>query len=140
MNLSSLLPRTRQPFLLAVVLLLAAICMAHAALWLMVVVVAQEWLALVGVFFWSALAAGLWRLHPLARGVAVVMLWLVVIVLIVGTFNPFNAGDLMAEGRAPPSILELSLWIAPVIVLALLALHVLGKHKTLFHTGKDAAS
>lgn len=84
----------------------------------------------VALLLWLPLAWGLWRLHPLARRVAVVLLWLVVIVLPIGIINPFAAMDGAVDIGQP-------LWrlVVPVfggVAVALFMLHILGKHKAQF--------
>lgn len=85
------------------------------------------------------LAAGLWVCHPLARVVAMGILWCIVIVFPFGLINPFAAMDEL--GPNPPTVSEL-LWkhVAPWVIPALAALFVLSKYKTEFRwPGKSAA-
>lgn len=118
------------PALKGVLLLLILCC-----LWLAVSAVGEavsgNWLPLVvALLLWLPLAWGLWRLHPLARRVAVALLWLVVIVLPIGVINPFAAMDGAVDIGQP-------LWhlLVPVfsgVALALFMLHILGKYKAEF--------
>ena len=65
------------------------------------------------------------------RGFAIAFLWGSIFVSF-GALSPFNAGDLMAEGIEPPSILGLAIQFTGVCATALICLHYLGKYKSLF--------
>ena len=56
----------------------------------------------VAVVFWVPLAIGLWLLNPVARLVATGVLWFVVVVVPLGTINPFAAMDEL--GPNPPPV------------------------------------
>jgi hypothetical protein len=79
-----------------------------------------------------ATAFGLFRLRSWARWIAVTILSVLVVVLIIGVFNPFLASDMMAEGRGPPSVTTLLIIIVPIEVGLLWGLHILGKYKACF--------
>jgi len=88
---------------------------------------------------WSVLGLGLWRLNQGARAFTVVGLWLFILLLIVGTFNPFTAGDFISERGAAPSVWELAVWVFPIIAVSIALLHILGKYRDEFGTrGNDA--
>lgn len=74
---------------------------------------------------------GLMRRVRWGRRIAVAFLWGTVLVGF-GALSPFNAGDLMAEGIEPPSLLTLGLRFAGLCAVALTGLHYLGKHKSMF--------
>lgn len=119
------------PALKGVLLLLILCC-----LWLAVSAVGEavsgNWLPLVvALLLW--LPWGLWRLHPLARRVAVALLWLVVIVLPIGVINPFAAMDGAVDIGQP--LWRLALPVFGGVALVLFALHILGKYKAEF--GRD---
>jgi hypothetical protein len=76
------------------------------------------------------MAWGLWHLHPLARKVAVALLWLVIIVLPIGVINPFAAIDGAIDMDTP--LWRLALPVFGAGALALFALHILGKYKSEF--------
>ena len=138
MQVRQFLPKTRQPFLLAAILLLVAGLVVEGAVDLQRFLSIQSWDSLPIAVLCFALAVGLWILHPIARWAAVFLLWLVLVVdlvMLFGIFNPFMAMELRhSEGQAP-SVAELAArvwpWIA-AIPAVLLILHILGKHKTEF--------
>ena len=78
---------------------------------------------LLATLLWAPLAWGLWLLHPLARKVAVALLWLVVIVLPIGLINPFAALD----GLVSSSLWEVAIPNYSIVAAALFCLHILGK-------------
>lgn len=117
---------------MAVLLLLVALCAAQGLYWIAILIVRPFWGALLMAAFWSALGTGLWMLHPIARGVAVFLLWLLMFVLIVGVINPFSAGDILAQGGTPPPAWQLALWVAPPVAVVVAILHILGKYKPHF--------
>ena len=79
----------------------------------------------------TAGVVGVTRRVRWGRRIAVAFLWGSIIVGF-GALSPFRAGDLMAEGIEPPSLLTLGLRFAGVCALALACLHYLGKHKSRF--------
>lgn len=90
-----------------------------------------NWFALlIAAGLWIPLAVGLWLLHPLARGVTVVILWVIVIVAPVGLINPFAA--INDYGPDFPSVGTLVAYIYPVVACGVYLLHVLIKHKSEF--------
>lgn len=125
-----MLPDEKSHILKLVLLLLIGGCAAMS--------VSAVWMAFSGrlmplgvsLMLWLPLAWGLWRLHPLARKVAVVLLWLVVIVLPIGLINPFAAMD----GAIDPhtSIWTLAIPVYMLVALAVFMLHILGKHRSAF--------
>jgi hypothetical protein len=121
------------PSLKGVLLLLILGC-----LWLAASAVGEavsgNWLPLaVAMLLWLPLAWGLWHLHPLARRIAVVLLWLVVIVLPIGVINPFAAMDGAVD--IGQSLWRLILPLAALEAVALYMLHVLGKYRGQFTSG-----
>jgi hypothetical protein len=111
---------------------LVALCIACT--WLAVqgfqLVFAGELRGLVTVGFSLLLGTGLWmRLH-VARLLALVILWFVVIFVPLGMINPFAAMDVY--GPNPPSVWRLVMQIAPWVVVSLFVIHVLGKYKSEF--------
>jgi hypothetical protein len=132
------MPRTTSRSLLAVVLALVALCGSLAVYWLVELLQKPYLGALIMLAAWLMLGYGLWRLHPVARGIVVFLLWIAIAVLIVGVINPFTAGDLMLARGGAPSAWELALWIAPLIAASLVVLHILGKHKAEFQRKHDA--
>lgn len=125
-------PKAPTPFLLIVLLLLVLASAIVAILWLRDFLNHQNVFALLGVAFWAALAVGLWLLHPIARWVAVIILWLVIIFLPIGVFNPFAASDWLSEYGEIPHPFDLAILVVPEIMFSLIALHALGKYKANF--------
>lgn len=128
-----MLHKITSPSLKGVLLLLIFGC-----LWLTTSAVGEavsgNWLPLaVALLLWLPLTWGLWRLHPLARRVAVALLWLVVIVLPIGVINPFAAMDGAVASDAP--LWRLILPLAALEAVALYMLHVLGKYRGQFISG-----
>ena len=90
-----------------------------------------------GIAFWLLLAAGLWIRLALARWVALMILWALVIVIPLGTINPFYAMDI----PSPPPVWELLLFqVVPWVVPSLFAIHVLGKFKNAFRWRPETAA
>jgi hypothetical protein len=78
--------------------------------------------------FFLPLAVGLAFLQAWARIVVVVMLWIYIAAVFVTTIHP------MADDSPAQESLSASVWfIVPHIAIGLYFLHVLGKHKALFH-------
>lgn len=123
---------------MAVVLLLVTLCAAQAIFWIAALIARPFWGALLMAVFWSVLGLGLWMLHPIARGIVVFVLWVLVFVLIVGVINPFTAGDISAEGGTPPPWWKLALWVTPPVAIIVAILHILGKYKPQFGRKNDA--
>lgn len=112
-----------------------AVAMIFCALWL-ALSVRLSWIASTTPDGWSAvvvvclalllsLAYGLWRQHGFALRCAAMILLLVAIVLPPGIFNVFSAGDYLAAGEEPPSILSSLVWLIPLEVFLLGAAYVL---------------
>ena len=138
MDARTLLPRAHSRLLLAVVLMLVALC-AWESVHLLIGLVSQpDWGAFIMAAAWSLLGVGLWRLHPAARWISVILLWMLIVVLIGGVINPFTAGDQIAEHGTAPSVWMLVAWITPAIAVSLAILHILGKHKGEFGRKHDA--
>jgi hypothetical protein len=89
------------------------------------------WLGIV-VLGLAVLGLGLWRLQPLARHISVVLLWLIVALALLGSVNPFRAEQFLAAGTMPPPAWQLLLPVLPLVLAALLALHVLGRYRAAF--------
>ncbi|MFZ5483567.1 MAG: hypothetical protein ACOZB0_04980 [Pseudomonadota bacterium] len=116
-----------------VLALLIGLCLALIVTSL-VLAVAGHWLPLVAAaLLWAPLAWGLWRRKRLARRVAVVLLWWLVLVLPIGVINPFAAMDGAIDPDTP--LWHLALPVFGVVAIALLALHVLIKYRSAF--GRD---
>lgn len=132
-----MISKLSSPALKGVLLLLILGC-----LWLAASAVGEaisgNWFPLgVALLLWLPLAWGLWRLHPLARRVAVALLWLVVIVLPIGIINPFAAMDGAVDISQP-----LRRLVVPVfggVAVALFMLHILGQYKAQFSRRVPAA-
>jgi len=67
-----------------------------------------------------------------ARGVAVVILWFLIYVLVVGIINPYMASDMMNAGKVPPSVATLLAYIVPAVTAIVWVLHILGRYKRRF--------
>ncbi len=76
----------------------------------------------------AASSYGMLRMTVWARGVAVVLLWLLVVLLIIGIFNPYLASDMMSS----PSVATLLAYIVPAVTTIVCVLHILGKYKRRF--------
>ena len=128
-----MLPDEKSRSLKLVLLLLISACAALSVSAVRMAISGQLLPLLVSLLLWLPLAWGLWRLHPLARRVAVALLWLMVIVLPIGLINPFAAMD----GAIDPhtSISTLAIPIYALVGLAVFMLHILGKHKQAFSLG-----
>lgn len=79
---------------------------------------------------WAPLGWGLWQMHPVARRVAVTLLWLIVVVLPIGVINPFAAMDGVVATDKP--LWQVALPVFGVVAMAVFTLHILGKHKAEF--------
>jgi hypothetical protein len=137
------LPKTGEPFLLAVILILVAGCLTLGVLPLRALLAHPEGVSLLGTadltgwsVFWFALATGLWLLRPTARPVAMATLCVVVLLapfVIRQGLLPVMP-EQIKDGTVEVTRLEVALWILSVIVPVLLALYVLHKHKTQFRS------
>lgn len=92
-----------------------------------------------GLFGWgfftvmALTAVFLWRLHPLACGVAKFVLAMAIVIPILGIFNPFMAMDYAAEnhGEMPPWGL-IAARMAPHVLVAFFCYGVLDRHRAQF--------
>lgn len=124
---------TAAPALKAVLLLLVAGCLGLVASSIFQAVAGNLLPLAFSAVLWAPLAWGLWQRRPLARKVAVALLWLVVIVLPIGVINPFAAMDGAIDIDTP--LWRLALPVFGAVAAALFALHILGKYKAEF--GRD---
>jgi dolichyl-phosphate-mannose--protein O-mannosyl transferase len=60
------------------------------------------------------LAFAIFRQYRWALRLAAVICLFVVVFLPIGLFNPFTAGDYMAAGNEPPSVVQTLLWLIPL--------------------------
>ena len=90
MTARAFLPHTNSRPLMVVVIILVTLCAAQTMFSLIDLFANPNWGPLIMAALSSLLGVGLWRLHPIARGVAVLLLWVLIIVLIGGTINPFT--------------------------------------------------
>lgn len=79
---------------------------------------------------WAPLAWGLWTRRPLARKVALALLWLIIVVLPIGVINPFAAMDGAISLDTP--LWQLAVPVYGGVAAALFAVHVLIKHNAAF--------
>jgi hypothetical protein len=130
-NNKEMLPDVKFPLLRFVLFLLISGC-----LWLIVSAFQLAFSGrllplLISLCLWAPLAWGLWQLHPLARKVAVILLWLIVLVLPIGLINPFAAMD----GGVSGTLLDVAVPVYGLVAVALFCLHILGKYKQAFSHG-----
>jgi len=88
----------------------------------------------------AAMGYGLWTLRRWARRLMVFLLWFVAVVVPLGVFNPFMAGDMIAETGQAPDWTQLAIWVGFVEALCIALLHVFGKYKSEFGRVRPAAS
>lgn len=88
----------------------------------------------VSALLWLPLGWGLWRMHRMARRVAVGLLWVIVVVLPIGIINPFAAMDGRVSIDTPSW--QLAVPVFSLVAIAVYMLHILGKHKAAF--GREA--
>jgi len=133
------LPATCSNVLRWTLVALAVACLVTATRYLQFAIGGEPLYGVVAVVFWVPLAIGLWLLKPVARLVATGVLWFVVVVVPLGTINPFAAMDEL--GPNPPPVWELVVfWVAPWVVPALFAIHVLGRYKAEFQRQPGSAA
>jgi hypothetical protein len=72
----------------------------------------------VGILF-SFLSIGIYLQNRWALRLASVIFLLIAIILPIGVFNPFTAGDYLAAGMEIPSITATLLWLVPIEALLL---------------------
>lgn len=118
------------PALGIVLALLIAGCLVLATMSLASAFAGNPLPPLFAVCLWLPLALGLWRRHALARRVALVLLWLVIVILPIGVINPFAAMDGLIPADTPTW--RLAAPVYALVALALVMAHVLGKHKAEF--------
>jgi hypothetical protein len=94
------------------------------------IVFAGQLIGLFSVLLGIFLGSGLWLRLRAARLFVLAVLWFFVIVVPLGTINPFAAMD--HHGPNLPSAWELVLRIAPPFLASLFGIHVLGKYKNEF--------
>ena len=82
-----------------------------------------SWLEPLLAFLFAVSSYGMLRMASWARWVTVVFLWLLVVLLIVGIFNPYMASDWSAG--TPPSVATLLAYIIPAEAAIILVLHIL---------------
>jgi hypothetical protein len=75
------------------------------------------------------LAFAIFRQYRWALRLAAAICLLVVIFLPIGLFNPFTAGDYMAAGKEPPSVVQTLLWLIPLEALLLAIVFILDPRK-----------
>jgi hypothetical protein len=68
---------------------------------------------------------GLFKQYIWALWFTVVLFLLLAVILPVGIFNPFTAGDYFAAGKEPPTIGRTLLWLIPMEALLLSAIYLL---------------
>jgi hypothetical protein len=133
-----LLPNTASTHLRIVIVILAAVLCALAANW--VLFSAAGWFAgepVVGPLAMAAgaayLAAQLWQLKARARKAAKFIIVFLMLVGILGVFNPFMAMDHAAEhGGAEPDWMLLAAIAAPLVALGLYCYWALDRFKDEF--------
>lgn len=75
------------------------------------------------------LAFAIFRQYRWALRLAAVICLLVVIFLPIGLFNPFTAGDYMAAGKEPPSVVQTLFWLIPLEALLLAIVFIIDPRK-----------
>jgi uncharacterized membrane protein len=75
------------------------------------------------------LAFAIFRQYRWALRLAAVICLLVVVFLPIGLFNPFTAGDYMAAGKEPPSVVQTLLWLIPLEALLLAIVFIIDPRK-----------
>jgi hypothetical protein len=78
-------------------------------------------------------AVGLLRRVRWGRWTAMLFLWTAIVVSF-GALSPFHAGDFIAAGLEPPSLVILGAQFLGVCIVALACLHILGRHKQRFRS------
>jgi len=139
LQLVRFLPKTGEPVLLAVILLLVLGYLTLGALYLRDLLTPPHpltlpfWFSFPAMVFCFALAIGLWFLHPIARWMAMATLAVVIVAAPFAIINPFNAMEIEATTGEAPSKFALMLWAFSLTVPAALALYVLHRHKAQFN-------
>jgi hypothetical protein len=75
------------------------------------------------------LSDGLFKQHHWAFWTTIIVFLLYALILPVGLFNPFAAGDYLLAGQEPPTIGETLLWLIPLEALLLLEICILDPRK-----------
>jgi hypothetical protein len=99
--------------------------MASRLIWVAVTQGGDRVLTFVFVLVLLVLAFGLMRRFRWAMRLTALVLLLSALVLPIGVFNPFTAGDYLTAGKAPPSIAITLMWLFPVEVILLITAFVL---------------
>jgi hypothetical protein len=127
--------RTADALALGIVVgLLIAGCLALAASALSSAFNGNQLPLLFAVILWLPLAWGLWHRRPLARRVALALLWLVIVILPIGVINPFAAMDGLVSADTP--VWRLAVPVFSIVAMALFMVHILGKYKAEFRHGE----
>ena len=129
MRIQTFLPKTNRRLLLVVVMFLAAGLVFLGSFGLRDAYYAKAWGGVGASLICYLLAAGLWMLHPWARGFIVFVLWLSLGLSLMG---PILGGFYHDRPGPPPSLEEMYAQIAPRIAIIIFVLHVLGKYKMEF--------
>jgi hypothetical protein len=75
------------------------------------------------------LAFAIYRQYRWALRLAAGISLLAAVLLPIGLFNPFTAGDYMAAGKAPPSVVQTLLWLIPLEALLLVIVFIIDPRK-----------
>lgn len=75
------------------------------------------------------LSYGLFKQHHWALWTTIIIFLLYALILPVGLFNPFTAGDYLLASKEPPTIGETLLWLIPLEVLLISAICILDPRK-----------
>ena len=78
----------------------------------------------IAVFFFI-LSYGLFKAHRWVLRSSAFMFLMSALVLPIGIFNPFTAGDYLAAGKQPPDVKYTLLWLIPVEILLLAVAYML---------------
>lgn len=81
--------------------------------------------------FWLFLAVGLWRFSRIARTITVTMLWCAVLILPFAILEPANLA-MISLSLADPDIYDVRAIAIPTLMLSVLGMMVLNKHKDEF--------
>lgn len=132
MNLSRVLPETRNPLLLTAVVLFATACV-YIALWCLWAVMFKSAspVVLIGAVVFGMLTYGTWTLSAAARKVAIFVLVLAFFFTLLGV-----PGVLMESGTL--TTFDAYICVGPIAVLEFLCFYVFYRYKTAF-TGKGSS-
>lgn len=75
------------------------------------------------------LSYAIFRQYQWALRFAAAICLLAAILLPIGLFNPFTAGDYMAAGQEPPSVAQTILWLIPLEALLLAIVFIIDPRK-----------